>query len=291
VPYITPNVLAAKTVWRVKTVQLASIAARKEVLVGFANKYCLTLVLILLQCPLIAQDRVNKVLPIFSEPIFALSQATGWLRNLDGQWKSRKNRIPAYLGEEYNLLQDHEKHKLGTDNFIKVELRKIKYTDSKSLLWVKQMSDGYYEYKSIEEGWIDAKMNNFWVFDKSEIDTAVYFDADSLTSLEIKCLGFNDTPLSTDVNELKAAVAQLLDARKSNVSLVFMFAVYPKKNIGRFVFFASYSNGRKSGHPRYSDGVSGQLDDAYYEVPAQTLLSMLKAFNVHMNPILNSSVR
>ena len=41
------------------------------------------------------QERVNAVLPKISATVSSkLTIATGWLKNEDGQWISRKNRIP-----------------------------------------------------------------------------------------------------------------------------------------------------------------------------------------------------
>src|SRR5215813_3084491 len=102
---------------------------------------------------LYSQDRVNKPLPKISKVIQKqLTTATGWMLNPEGQWVSRKNRIPYFIENKSKILIDYETYGLGMDNFVFFQLRDVKISDSTYYVLIKKYRDGYYRYRSIQKG-------------------------------------------------------------------------------------------------------------------------------------------
>jgi TonB family protein len=114
----------------------------------------------------LAQERINKKLPkIGSQIIGQLNNATGWIYNPEGQWVSRKNRIPVCIDNKDAILIDYEKNALGIDNFISYELRNIKVNNRNYFIFLKRYHTGFYEFPNAEKGWINDKSIDFYVFD------------------------------------------------------------------------------------------------------------------------------
>lgn len=150
---------------------------------------CLILMLLSVQ-HIFAQDRVNKQLPKISGEIMGkLDKATGWLYGDDGQWISRKNRIPVYVEEEYKSLIDYEKRGLGKDNFNFYELKTIKIDNKEYYIIIKEFKSGYYKYRNIKEGWVSADHNvYYYIFEKSELEKLSSIKNTELNVIKIKCL-------------------------------------------------------------------------------------------------------
>ena len=60
----------------------------------------------------------------------SITDATGWARQDNGRWVSSHNRIP--FTDEKTSKSKNPKRKLGQDNFIAIELRKIMIGDKQS---------------------------------------------------------------------------------------------------------------------------------------------------------------
>jgi hypothetical protein len=127
------------------------------------------LFLLLLASPVFAAFERNAVkLPIISEPTTRLDEATGWMQSPSGEWIERKNRIPKYLSNDYEILLDYDEYSLGVDNFIWIELRTIKIQDDEFYLLLRARYGGWYKYPSIEEGWSQNYQIEGYVFKKEE---------------------------------------------------------------------------------------------------------------------------
>jgi hypothetical protein len=118
------------------------------------TKSSFSVILILLSINVFPQERTNYVLPKIQPLIIGqLTSAKGWLKNPEGLWISRQNRIPCYLDFKYKNILDHEIYSIGKDNFISYQLRQIKIEESLYYILIKKFKDGYYYYESINEDW------------------------------------------------------------------------------------------------------------------------------------------
>lgn len=216
-----------------------------------------------------SQERINAVLPKISATVSSkLTVATGWLKNEDGQWISRKNRIPYKIENEYKQLIDYERYELGEngENFISYELRDISINDSIFCILTKRYNDGYYKYESINEGWTKNQSIDYYVFLKSELGKFKSIKNDTLYNLEIPVMYnntfkyINTTTLSnTDIS--KDISKQILTGKITEPflqeSIVFNIKIY-KSNV-RFLVTEGIEESNRS-YQKVED-----LEDYYYE--------------------------
>ncbi len=138
------------------------------------KKIILTITSILLILTVFGQDRTVKLKAnIATETISQLKIATGWMLNPDEDWISLKNTIPISIASEYNILLNHERKGLGTDNFKYYKLKELTFKDSSYYILIKQYRDGYYTYSSIEEDWNSLISHTVYIFAKSELNLIV----------------------------------------------------------------------------------------------------------------------
>ena len=112
------------------------------------NKLVLITVMFSFSISVFSQDRKNAKLPVIQNQILAsLTNATGWLLKDDGQWISRKNRIPFKIENQFKSLIDYEFYALGDNqqNFISYEIRNIEIKDTLNYILIKKFKDGYYK--------------------------------------------------------------------------------------------------------------------------------------------------
>ena len=136
-----------------------------------------------------SQERVNKKLPQISSKIYGqLQSAIGWLNNPEGQWISRKNRIPKYLTNDFKILVDYEKYALAIDNFISYEIRQITISDTTYNILIKQSKGGYYRYPKIQQDWIKTYDAYYWILDSADLNNLETIKIDSTQTLKIPVL-------------------------------------------------------------------------------------------------------
>ena len=127
------------------------------------------LILILFIAPvlLIAQDDYYHMddEDSFSSVSSVLSQmdnVKGWALQDNGAWLSNKNRIP--FSDENKLKPDNEKKKLGQENIIAIELRRVMIEEKQYMALIKKYHDGKYEFPILQEDWTEFKSFDFYVF-------------------------------------------------------------------------------------------------------------------------------
>ncbi|AIN75116.1 hypothetical protein SAMN02745938_11179 [Flavobacterium psychrophilum DSM 3660] len=232
-------------------------------------KRLLQIMIIIFSVSAYTQERVNAVLPKISATVSSkLTIATGWLKNEDGQWISRKNRIPFKIENKFKQLIDYEKYALGEngENFISYELRDININDSIYCILIKRYNDGYYKYESINEGWTKNQSIDYHVFLKSELEKFKSIKNDTINNLEIPVLynntfryvnttTFSNTDISKDISK------QMLTGKVTEPflqeSIVFNIKIY-KSNV-RFLVTEGIDESNRS-YQRAED-----LEDYYYE--------------------------
>jgi hypothetical protein len=84
-----------------------------------------------------AFEREKPQLPVISDQISKIENVTGWMKSPSSNWISRKNRIPKYMSNDYDILQDSVEYSLGIDNFQLLELREVKIEEQKYYLLLK----------------------------------------------------------------------------------------------------------------------------------------------------------
>ncbi|MFL9845240.1 hypothetical protein [Flavobacterium rhizosphaerae] len=141
-----------------------------------------------------AQERVNATVPTIN-PVSKgkITEATGWLQNDDGEWLSRKNRIPWNLSGEDKTLMDYQYYALGEnrENFTYMGLYDVTINDSTYTILIKKGKEGYYKYESLQEGWTPQDIITYYVFDNNELEKLKNLESDKNHEIKIKTLYSN----------------------------------------------------------------------------------------------------
>ncbi len=111
-------------------------------------------------------DLVNfsSLSPVQSE----IDDMRGWAKQDNGTWLSARNRIP-YADEKTNKNTGGER-KLGQDNIISLQLRKVLIGNKQYNVLVKKYFDGVYEFPVLKEGWTGYKSLDFYVFPSHKLN-------------------------------------------------------------------------------------------------------------------------
>ncbi len=176
-----------------------------------------------------------------------LLNATGWAMMDNGKWLSGKNKIP-FTSSKTNK-NETEKIKLGEDNFIAFELKKVLIQNKQYNILVKKYYDGEFEFPMLKEGWRKFQSLTFYVFESGQLEKVlpedVTFNSPYAVNLNVFCSGNikNYNPQLID-NYIAEKIQNTLNTTSINtVNLI--FAVYPirtqSEEIVRFKFIQAFA--------------------------------------------------
>jgi hypothetical protein len=202
-----------------------------------------------------AQERVNAQLPKIGATVLGkLENATGYLYNPEGQWISRKNKIPYFIENQYKSLIDYDAYGLGMDNFISYQIREIKLEGHTWLVLIKKFHSGHYRYPSIQKGWFPYNEASYFVFPKEELTKQLQTETTGpyLIKLNLYLEGtiamFADANIITDIEK---AIAKLLKTQETSKNqLIIEYALYKQKNIAQFQIYTWDDEIKYPGHIR-----------------------------------------
>ena len=97
-------------------------------------------------------ERNNSEISFSKEPIATLDKdIVGWVKAIDGQWKSAEQTILDNQPEDNDYRQKHKE--IGQDNFVAMHVYDM-WVDGKRLwVYVKFFKNGYYRYEQRKKGW------------------------------------------------------------------------------------------------------------------------------------------
>lgn len=166
---------------------------------------------------------------VISEPLSVLTDATGWSMQDNGKWASERNTIP--YSDSKTVRHPTPKHKLGMDNFLELDFRKVLIDDKQYNVLVKIYRDGEYEFPLLEEGWKSYNSAEFYVFPADNLMDVlakeVVFDEPYTVNLNVFCYGSikNYNPyLLTD--KIVSRINNTLNSTYVNAANL-VFAVWP----------------------------------------------------------------
>lgn len=106
----------------------------------------------------------SSLSPVQSE----INDLKGWAKQDNGTWLSAPNRIP-FTDEKTNKSTRGER-KLGQDNIISLQLRKVMIGNKQYNVLVKKYHDGEYEFPVLREEWKGFKSLDFFVFPSHKLE-------------------------------------------------------------------------------------------------------------------------
>jgi hypothetical protein len=154
------------------------------------------------------QDDFSSVSPVLSK----MDNVKGWALQDNGAWYSNKNRIPLSFENKHKPKTPSQK--LGQENIISLEMRRVMVGKEQYIALVHKYKDGKYEFPVLEEDWTGFNSCDFYVFrgeileqilpEDFEYNTQWGINLDLLVRGTIKDFDVNDDGVVED--EIKKAV-------------------------------------------------------------------------------------
>ena len=201
------------------------------------NTFVLITIIILAFSKLNGQspERPKKEIPLLSEVVSTLDNATGWILQNNGEWVSATNKIP-FREYDFNKI-NRGRYALGRENFTAIEIRQVTIKDMVYSIMVIKYNDGKYDFPMLEQDWQGFKTLKYYAFKESKWNS-VFPDSiasnkpfavnmELLTSGTIP--GYNE---KTYLFEIENSVQKAIYLQEESVSNL-IFAVYPVEINGK----------------------------------------------------------
>lgn len=219
------------------------------------NRILIVLCLLLgLSCQLTSQitidERDNPNLVNFSSlsPVQSeIDNLRGWAKQDNGTWLAARNRIP-FTDEKTNKSTRAER-KLGQDNIISLELRKVMIGNKQYNVLVKKYYDGEYEFPVLIENWKGFKSLNFYVFPSSKLSQilpeVIPFNQQYAVNLNVFARGTIRDYETKHEDDIIVRTIQSVERSEVVNDWNIIFAVFPIKNgdneVVRFKLIKSFN--------------------------------------------------
>ncbi len=171
----------------------------------------------------------------------------GWAKQDNGSWLSSKNRIP-FTDDKTNKSSGGER-KLGQDNMITLQLRKVMIGNKQYNVLVKKYHDGEYEFPILKEEWRGFKSLDFYVFPSRKLEEIlpdeIPWNTQYAVNLNVYARGtVRDYENKIEDDEIVKAIQRVERAEVVNEWNI-IFAVFPIKNgeaeVVRFKLIKSFN--------------------------------------------------
>ncbi len=223
-------------------------------------------------------DLVNfsSLSPVQSE----IKKIRGWAKQDNGSWLAAPNRIP-FTDEKTNKSTRGER-KLGQDNIISIQLRKVMIGNKQYNVLVKNYHDGEYEFPVLHEEWKGFKSLDFYVFPSSKLDEIlpdeIPINKQYAVNLNVFVRGtVRDYENKHQDDEIMQAIQRVERTEVVNGWNI-VFAVFPIKNgddeVVRFKLIKSFTNNFLASYYSAPSNWEKNFEVTFYE----TSLSRFKSF-------------
>lgn len=252
------------------------------------NKSVIVFSIIFLSIAAHAQDdRQNASLPVIgSKVLWSLSEATGWIKNNEGQWLEGKNVIyERHLSAVDKSSFNEGKNILGKDNFIKYELRDITIGGIDFLLLTKGIIESGYDYPSTKGGWKPLKGVYYLVFKKGKAKVKQHDYEPKAVSYTAECyfrglVDLKEGYLEKIALNIAESDRENPDFKKAGITVDFRLD-YKLLTDGKMCRFHLFADARDwdmqpEGHVGFIHDHANRLQDYYFECPKEKLDELLK---------------
>ncbi len=214
-------------------------------------------------------DLVNfsSLSPVQSEII----NLKGWAKQDNGNWLSAPNRIP-FTDERTNKSSGGER-KLGQDNMIALQLRKVMIGNKQYNVMVKKYYDGEYEFPVLREHWKGFKSLDFYVFPSNKLEdilpNEIPFNEQYAVNLQLFARGtVRDYENKHEDDEIVRAIQRVERGEVVNDWNI-IFAVFPIKNgdkeVVRFKLIKSFNDAYLSSFYTAPSNWGSNFEMTFYE--------------------------
>lgn len=185
----------------------------------------------------------SSLSPVQSE----ITELRGWSKQDNGSWLSANNRIP--FQDDRTNKRTNAELKLGQDNIITLQLRKVMIGNEQYNVIVKKYYDGEYEFPVLKEEWRGFKSLDFIVFPSYKLEEIlpddIPFNEQYAVNLNVYARGtVRDYESKVEDNEIIKAIQRVERSEIVNDWNI-IFAVFPIKNgeneVVRFKLIKSFN--------------------------------------------------
>jgi len=214
-------------------------------------------------------DLVNfsSLSPVQSE----ITNLRGWSKQDNGTWLSAPNRIP-YTDEKTNKSTSGAR-KLGQDNMISLQLRKVMIGNKQYNVMVKKYFDGEFEFPILLEGWEGFKSLDFYVFPSDKLEEIlpedIPFNEEYAVNLNVYARGTIRN--YEDKHEDDEIMREIQKVERSEVvnDWNIIFAIFPIKNgddeVVRFKLIKSFNKNFLASFYTAQSNWENNFETTFYE--------------------------
>jgi len=188
-------------------------------------------------------ERPKREIPLLSEVVSNLDNATGWILQNNGEWVSERNKIPF---KEYNLNKiKRGRYQLGRENFNVIEIRSVTIKDVVYSIIIIKYEDGKYDFPLLEERWQGFKNLKYYAFKESKWNNifpdSIISNKPFAVNMQLLTSGtipdYDEKPYLYEIENSIQKAVYLQEESVSNL----IFAMYPIEIEGKkFVRFKLY---------------------------------------------------
>lgn len=188
-------------------------------------------------------ERPKREIPLLSEVVSTLDNATGWILQNNGEWVSERNKIPF---KEYNLNKiKRGRYQLGRENFDVIEIRSVTIKDVVYSIIIIKYEDGKYDFPLLEERWQGFKNLKYYAFKESKWNNifpdSIIPNKPFAVNMQLLTSGtipdYDEKPYLYEIENSIQKAVYLQEESVSNL----IFAMYPVEIEGKkFVRFKFY---------------------------------------------------
>lgn len=224
----------------------------------------------------------------------SIEKATGWAVQNNGAWYSMKNEIP--FADQMSNPDHYGARKLGQDNFIELEMRKLMIGNTQYSVLIKIYRDGSYEFPLLKEGWKGYNSLDYYIFNSKKLDKIlpdnVVFNQSYAVNLDVFARGtIKDYTHKSWKSILVGNAQQIhLDEKVNGWNLI--FAVYPIRNknqlVCRFRLIKSFHNNFLTSMYTSPNNWDKLFERSFYEVKFYSFKNFIdgaKKDFIPVNPI------
>lgn len=202
----------------------------------------------------VANERTNEQLPKIKITDKVISSSIGWLKNPEGQWVSRQNRIIANLPESRKEMIDSSQYGMGIDNFKFIQHYNLTLKNKEYDLVIKVVENGRFSSDSVYADWWPSYEYNYFILDKGALNEInLINNKASINKYKAIYAGkFSNETLINDVelpNYIQSEIKKVESDdyysayKDSDKYLIINSYYYSKKDIVRFVLFRGCKGG------------------------------------------------
>jgi tetratricopeptide (TPR) repeat protein len=231
----------------------------------------------------------SSLSPVQSE----LNQLTGWSKQNNGRWRSAANRVP-FIDERTNKGTGSER-KLGQDNIIALQIRKVMIGNEQYNVLIKKYHDGDYEFPVLGEGWRGYKSLDFYVFKSKKLEdllpVEIPFNKAYAVDLNLYTRGtVKNFEQKIEDDEIIKAI-QSVERGETVNDWNLVFAVFPIKNgeeeVVRFKLIRSFRKKYLVSYYAAPENWVKNFDMTFYETKLFRFKSLIRDAQEFVLPVTN----